>query len=74
MEEPMTERSVNAVSSTCGDVEIIAIEETRRSVDLVGTSIVAAATKRPLAVILRSPAGEYVLDLVDDDPDVIQSR
>jgi hypothetical protein len=48
---------------TIGDVVIEPVEQVVVRVDQVGPAIVGLALKRPVSVIVRSPAGTFRLDL-----------
>jgi hypothetical protein len=50
---------------TVGDLEIEPIERVVVRVDRVGAGIVGVALKEPVALILRSPAGTWRLDVED---------
>ena len=50
-----------------GDVEIEAIERVDVRVDTVSGGIIGVARKEPVAVIVRTPTGEWRVDLADED-------
>jgi hypothetical protein len=52
---------------TVGDLVIEPIEQIAVRVEQVGSGIVGLAIKRPVAVIVRSPAGTFRLDLDGDE-------
>jgi hypothetical protein len=48
---------------TVGDLEIELIEKVVVSVDHVGGGILGVALKEPVAIVVRSPAGTWRVDL-----------
>jgi hypothetical protein len=54
-------------SITVGDLVIEPIDKTVVHVEQVGRGIVGLALKRPLSIIVRSPAGTFRFDLEDRD-------
>jgi hypothetical protein len=50
-----------------GDIEIEAIERVDVRVDTVGGGIVGVARKEPIAVIVRTPTGEWRIELADEE-------
>jgi hypothetical protein len=59
------------VSLRVGDVEIQVIEEVDARVETVRSVIAGVARKTPVAVLVRTPAGEWRVDQAQGgDPDV----
>ena len=56
-------RSDSRVTVTAGDIEIEAIERIVVRVERVCDGIVGLASKQPVSIVVRSPAGTWRLDL-----------
>ena len=56
-------RSDTRVTVTAGDLEIEAIERIVVRVERVCDGIVGLASKQPVSIVVRSPAGTWRLDL-----------
>ena len=64
----MTEtRSDTRVVVTTSGLEIETIESIVVRVECVGDGIVGLAVKQPVAIVVRSPAGTWRLDLESED-------
>jgi hypothetical protein len=62
------------VSLRVGDVEIQAIEEVDARVETVRGVIAGVARKTPVAVIVRTPAGEWRVDLAQGGDPVTDAQ
>ena len=61
----MMKSGSSGVSVRIGDVEIEAIEKIDVRVGTMRGGIVGAAIKKPIAVIIRTPGGEWRVDLAE---------
>jgi hypothetical protein len=59
---------------TIGDIEIEPIERVIIRLDRVGGGIVGMALKEPIALVFRSPAGTWRVDLDRLEGDVTNAR